>query len=111
MAGLPIATHAIVETMNASSSQSQSRRSSRYWKSLEQWENTPEFRRLMQDEFAPGALDGDGGPSRRTFLKALAASMAMAGLAGCKPKISETIVPYVRQPEQVVPGRPLFFAT
>ncbi len=59
----------------------------------------------------PGAMDGDDGPSRRTFLKALAASMAMAGLAGCKPKISETIVPYVRQPAEVMPGRPLYFAT
>ncbi len=37
--------------------------------------------------------------------------MAMAGLAGCKPKISETIVPYVRQPAEVTPGRPLYFAT
>lgn len=37
--------------------------------------------------------------------------MAAAGLAGCKPKITETIVPYVRQPAEVIPGRPLYFAT
>ncbi|MGA2442130.1 MAG: TAT-variant-translocated molybdopterin oxidoreductase, partial [Tepidisphaeraceae bacterium] len=97
--------------MNTSSKQAQSERSRRYWKSLEQWENTAEFRQLIQDEFAHGAMDVDNGPSRRTFLKALAASMAMAGLTGCKPKISETIVPYVRQPAEVIPGRPLYFAT
>jgi MoCo/4Fe-4S cofactor protein with predicted Tat translocation signal len=97
--------------MSIASRQSGSERSRGYWKSVEQWENTPEFRRLMGDEFAPGALEGDEGPTRRTFLKALAVSMAMAGLAGCKPKITETIVPYVRQPAEVVPGRPLYFAT
>jgi MoCo/4Fe-4S cofactor protein with predicted Tat translocation signal len=92
-------------------SSTSSQRSRRYWKSLEQWENTPEFRRLVHDEFAPGVLEGDAGPSRRTFLKALAASMAMAGLAGCKQKITEQIVPYVRQPAEITPGRPLYFAT
>jgi MoCo/4Fe-4S cofactor protein with predicted Tat translocation signal len=86
-------------------------RSNRYWKTQEQWANSPEFRRLAQDEFPPGALDEPDGTTRRTFLKMVAASMAVAGLAGCKPKIDETIVPYVRQPENVIPGRPLFFAT
>lgn len=65
----------------------------------------------MHDEFPPGALDEPDGTTRRTFLKMVAASMAMAGLSGCKRKITETIVPYVRQPEEVIPGRPLFFAT
>ncbi|HEY1921858.1 MAG TPA: TAT-variant-translocated molybdopterin oxidoreductase [Tepidisphaeraceae bacterium] len=86
-------------------------RSKQYWKNHQQWENSPEYRRLIQDEFPPGALDEPDGTSRRTFLKMMAASMAMAGLSGCKRKITETIVPYVRQPEEVVPGRPLFFAT
>jgi molybdopterin-containing oxidoreductase family iron-sulfur binding subunit len=97
--------------MNPSSTQSPSERSGGYWKSLEQWENSPEFRRLTQDEFVPGAMDPDPGPSRRTFLKAVAASMAMAGMTGCKPKSTEMIVPYVRQPAEVTPGRPLYFAT
>jgi MoCo/4Fe-4S cofactor protein with predicted Tat translocation signal len=88
-----------------------SERSSHFWKSVDQWENSPEFQRLIHDEFVPGAMDPDAGPSRRTFLKALAASMAMASLAGCKQKITETIVPYVRQPAEITPGRPLFFAT
>ncbi len=97
--------------MEAPVSQSESPRSKNFWKSVEQWENTPEFQRLARDEFAPGVVGPTDTVSRRTFLSALAASMAAAGLAGCKPKISETIVPYVRQPAEITPGRPLYFAT
>lgn len=50
-------------------------------------------------------------PSRRGFLAGLAASMALAGMSGCSKRPKETIVPYVSQPEQMVPGEPLFFAT
>jgi molybdopterin-containing oxidoreductase family iron-sulfur binding subunit len=97
--------------MNISPTPTSSERSRHFWKSVEQWEGTPEFEKLMHDEFAPGAMDPDDRPSRRTFLKALAASMAMAAVAGCKPKIANTIVPYVRQPAEITPGVPLFFAT
>src|SRR6476660_4275280 len=47
---------------------------------------------------------------RRTFLKLMGASMALAGAAACTRQPAEHIVPYVRQPEEMVPGRPLFFA-
>jgi MoCo/4Fe-4S cofactor protein with predicted Tat translocation signal len=78
------------------------------WKSLEQRANAPEFARAVQDEFPAGASD----PTRRTFLKTLAASMAIAAsAAGCKRKIDETIVPYVSQPAEITPGKPLYFAT
>ncbi len=52
-------------------------------------------------------------PSRREFFRYLAASMALAGAgtSGCAIQQPETIVPYVEAPEQVVPGKPLFFAT
>src|SRR4051812_44957461 len=49
-------------------------------------------------------------PGRRRFLKLMAASAALAG-AGCSGPPAEPIVPYVRMPEQVVPGQPLFYAT
>ena len=84
--------------------------SPRFWKSLEQYEDTPEFRQSLVDEFT-GLDDAPTHPNRRTFLKTLAASAVVAGLSGCKPKITEQIVPYVRQPADVVPGRPLFYAT
>ncbi|MBI3848644.1 MAG: 4Fe-4S dicluster domain-containing protein [Planctomycetes bacterium] len=50
-------------------------------------------------------------PSRRDFLKLLGATVALSGLAGCTRQPREAIVPYVRQPERLVPGKPLFFAT
>jgi molybdopterin-containing oxidoreductase family iron-sulfur binding subunit len=53
---------------------------------------------------------GQDEPSRRRFLKLMAASAALAG-AGCSGPPAETIVPYVRMPEQDVPGLPLFYAT
>jgi len=50
--------------------------------------------------------------SRRGFLQLLAASIAFAGLSGCQIRQPvEKIVPYVRQPEEIVPGKPLFYAT
>ena len=41
----------------------------------------------------------------------MGASLALAGMAGCTRQPPEQIVPYVRQPENVVPGRPLYYAT
>src|SRR5947209_4862593 len=57
--------------------------------------------------------DTSAGPEsaeRRTFLKIMAASMALAGSA-CSGPPGETIVPYVRMPENLFPGQPLFYAT
>src|SRR5690606_24165575 len=60
----------------------------------------------------PGnASESRDGVSRRDFLSIMGASMALAGLASCTPRPQEKIVPYVRAPENVVPGRPLFYAT
>ena len=50
-------------------------------------------------------------PSRRDFFRYMAASLALGGLTGCAVEPAEQIVPYVEQPEQIVPGKPLFFAT
>lgn len=55
-------------------------------------------------------LDG-GEISRRGFLGALSASLAAAGIAGCTRQPREPIVPYGRQPEDLIPGKPNFFAT
>ena len=48
---------------------------------------------------------------RRNFLKLMSASLALAGVGACTRQPPESIVPYVRQPEDLVPGRPLFFAS
>src|SRR6202007_2293580 len=49
--------------------------------------------------------------SRRGFLKVMGASLGLAGMTGCVKLPLEPIVPYVRQPENVIPGRPQYFAT
>ena len=41
----------------------------------------------------------------------MSASLALAGVGACTRQPQEQIVPYVRQPEDIVPGRPLFFAS
>ena len=41
----------------------------------------------------------------------MGASLALSGIAGCAIQPLESIVPYVEQPELIVPGKPLFFAT
>jgi Fe-S-cluster-containing dehydrogenase component len=49
--------------------------------------------------------------SRRDFLSVMAASIAMAGLSACRSAPPEKIVPYVSAPEDLLPGKPQFFAT
>src|SRR4030095_7374987 len=62
-------------------------------------------------EFPQQAETWDNAVERRTFLKVMGASLALAGLSGCVFQPAEKIVPYVKQPEETVPGKPLFFAT
>jgi MoCo/4Fe-4S cofactor protein with predicted Tat translocation signal len=82
-----------------------------YWRSLEELADTPEFQEFLQREFPRQASEWTPGMSRRHFLKLMGASLGLAGLAGCTSRPPETIVPYVRMPEETIPGQPLFFAT
>lgn len=63
------------------------------------------------DEFPTGAAGWPNELSRRRFLKLMGASVALAGATGCTRQAAERIVPYVRQPEEVIPGKPLYYAT
>ena len=83
----------------------------RYWRSLEELAETPEFLAYIDREFPQQASEWSDGPSRRTFLKLMGASLALAGVSGCSSEPAEKIVPYVRMPEQLVPGKPLYYAT
>jgi len=83
----------------------------RYWQSLEEIADTEEFREFLHREFPRGAAVWDDGYSRRGFLKIMGASLALAGLSSCVKQPDETIIPYVKQPEIMVPGTPLYFAT
>ena len=82
-----------------------------YWRSLEDLAQTDAFQDLMHREFPRYASEWEDGDSRRNFIKLMGASLALAGLSACTRQPSEMITPYVRQPEDLVPGRPLFFAT
>ena len=73
--------------------------------------DTPEFREYLHREFPEQASEWNDPKGRRQFLKLMSASLALAGVGACTKQPPESIVPYVRQPEDLVPGRPLFFAT
>ena len=83
----------------------------RYWRSLEEIAGTEEFRDFLSHEFPENADQWSDAVSRRRFLQLMGASFALAGLSACTRQPVEKIVPYVEQPEGLVPGKPLFFAT
>lgn len=83
------------------------------WRSVEELADTPEFHERLKQEF-PSQQDKWIDPvTRRSFLKVMGASLALSGLAGCtgfsKPR--EHIFPYTNQPENLVLGKSLFFAS
>src|SRR5918992_2574957 len=82
-----------------------------YWRSLGELADTPEFREYLHREFPEQASEWNDPKGRRTFLKLMSASLALAGVGACTKQPAESIVPYVQQPEETVPGRPLFFAS
>jgi molybdopterin-containing oxidoreductase family iron-sulfur binding subunit len=85
----------------------------RYWRSMEELLDTPEFQEMLHREFPEQASEWTDPVTRRRFLMLMGASLALAGLNGCstQPAPREKIMPYVRQPEAIVPGKPLYFAT
>src|ERR1700674_1285300 len=82
-----------------------------YWRSLEELAGSDEFQEMLHREFPKGASEWLDDFSRRGFLKTMGASLALAGVTGCTRMPITEIVPYVKQPENVVPGRPKFYAT
>ncbi|NEV94552.1 TAT-variant-translocated molybdopterin oxidoreductase [Psychroflexus sp. YR1-1] len=93
----------------------------KYWKSAEQLkENSPLVEALEQSEFAEHIpadeflgdkekLEGSQ-TSRRDFLKYVGFSTAAASLAACEGPVIKSI-PYVVQPERIVPGVADYYAT
>src|SRR6266404_7235030 len=87
------------------------REASVYWRSLEELADTEEFRAFVKDEFPHRTPDWNDPGSRRRFLRLMGASMLLAGASGCTRQPKEVIVPYVRQPEDLIPGKPLYYAS
>jgi Fe-S-cluster-containing dehydrogenase component len=88
----------------------------RYWRSLERLRDSPALAaegRLpehLRPELAAGADLPPDGPTRRSVLGLMGASMGLAGLAGCR-RPEEAIVPWVQAPEDVTPGLSRHYAS
>ncbi len=82
-----------------------------FWRSLEELKDSDEFQEFVSREFPQHAEEWNDPVERRTFLKLMGASLALAGLSGCVYQPPEYIVPYVNQPDEFVPGKPNYFAT
>ncbi len=82
-----------------------------YWRGLEELADTEEFREYLHQEFPRQASVWSDGFSRRDFLQLMAASLALGGLSGCMKSPQEKIIPYVKQPEEIVPGKPLYYSS
>jgi MoCo/4Fe-4S cofactor protein with predicted Tat translocation signal len=82
-----------------------------YWRTLEELAGDPHFDDLLHREFPRHASEWDDAVDRRDFLKLMGASLALAGMAGCGMPDEKNIVPYVKQPDGMVLGRPRFYAT
>src|SRR3954470_8251923 len=86
----------------------------KYWRSLDQLAEQPEFRQWLEREFPSGASEWTDPVTRRHFVKIMSASFMLAGLglasSGCRRPV-EKLEPFGKQPQDYVYGVPQFFAT
>ncbi|MBK5293760.1 MAG: TAT-variant-translocated molybdopterin oxidoreductase [Acidobacteriia bacterium] len=83
----------------------------RYWKSLQEFADQEAFQAEAETEFAQTPLQIEADPSRRAFLKASGFTFAGAILTGCSQAPVHKAVPNLAQPEEMVPGRSLYYAS
>ncbi|MGZ3442530.1 MAG: TAT-variant-translocated molybdopterin oxidoreductase, partial [Polyangia bacterium] len=82
------------------------------WRSVEEHDDPAAAREALAREFPDGASELEGA-SRREFMQLVGGTLALAGvgtLAGCKDP-PERIMPYNVKPSDVIPGKPLHYAT
>lgn len=82
-----------------------------YWRSVEEFADTPEFEEFVKREYPAHGQEWNDPVTRRSFIKVMGATLALAGLSGCVIQPPEKIVPRVRDQEDMLPGRSRFFAT
>jgi MoCo/4Fe-4S cofactor protein with predicted Tat translocation signal len=91
----------------------------KYWKGIEELNQTPEFKQLRDSEFPnQHAVEqflvddqlAESSSGRRDFLKFLGFSVAAATLAACEAPVTK-VVPYVNKPEDVTPGVATWYAS
>tara|TARA_B110000037_G_scaffold160420_1_gene181162 strand:- start:36287 stop:39739 length:3453 start_codon:yes stop_codon:yes gene_type:complete len=102
--------------MKSSNSSKDSLTGPQYWRSLDELQDSPEFKQWIHREFPQGASEIDG-VNRRHFLKIMSASFAAAGvgMVGCR-RPEKYIAPYSKQsgdtvPEASIPGLPVHYTT
>ncbi|MGQ7852880.1 TAT-variant-translocated molybdopterin oxidoreductase [Pedobacter sp. WC2501] len=91
----------------------------KYWKGLEEYNNTPDFVKNNKNEFAePIPIEdvlNEAGLStvtpRRDFLKALGFGLGAVTLAACQTAPVHKSIPYLVKPEEVTPGIPNYYTS
>src|ERR1039457_606028 len=100
--------------MNSNPTNSAPANGRRYWRSLDELADTPEFKDWLHREFPANASELEDGQSRRQFVKLMAASFALAGVAvlgsGCR-RPEEKLEPFGQQPENYTFGEAQYYAT
>jgi len=84
-----------------------------YWRSLTEKSGDPNYKASLAAEFPEGTAEmtpEETDVSRRSFLTIMGASMALAGMTACR-RPEEKILPYAKPPEELIPGKPLYYAT
>ena len=81
----------------------------RFWRSIEEYQASDAFGEMLQAEF-PSLFDL-WLVDRRELLRVMGASLALAGMTGCKPARSDDVVPFVNRPEGFLEGRVEHYAT
>src|SRR6266536_2663090 len=107
----PMVTHHSSLDLSAIKERLSNTRGKDYWRSLEELADTDGFDEMLHREFPRFAAEWNDSVGRRKFLRLMGASLALAGLSACTRQPAEPIAPYVRQPEELLPGKPLYFAT
>jgi molybdopterin-containing oxidoreductase family iron-sulfur binding subunit len=85
-------------------------KSPNYWKSLGELAKNEEYQKFVEREFPENATELNDEVSRRSFLRVMGASIALAGFAACRRPVQK-IMPYSDMPEEVTPGKPLYYAS
>ncbi len=81
-----------------------------YWKSLNQLANNQEYQKFVEREFPENATELTDGFSRRSFLAIMGSAVLLASCDFARRPIQK-ILPYSKQPEDVIPGIPLYYAS
>ena len=81
------------------------------WRNLDELQGGAAFQEALENEFPRQAVPLGLGVDRRRFMQLMGASLALGGAAACTKQPPEQLVPYVKQPEEMIPGLPLYFAT